>query len=760
MITKRHIPKGVLSDLKPAPERVFLEAGHSRPSYLHLLRHLCGLSFTALVAACALLWSNTPIQQHVPASLCLAAGMILFLPGAWLALAELPAGKSLLGGGMILLFFVVASMAFQTVPETGFWTFLIHLPGGGWFCIGLLLVFGVIAHRAASASASLFVCLLGLYYLHLIFPNLAAAGRIAHLIVFSVSLLVWAGCWLSRKQTLFFPQAALIVLYGAIAFYGGNVASPAAFSLSPVVLSLLFTYVAFNLVIMHVSLQRESALRGVALLNGLGFGIALWRLTATFQAGPSWLAPVVLLIAGLGAERATRGYAPLKTLSDFYLCQAFWSLLFLCLLYLPAGGGLVAAASLCFLPARYEVRHGGPVYQFTEYSFILSAVVMSFLAEFSAQSAALGPVSLPVFWVYLLAAAAVLLLLARTHYAWAGSADTIRPDDPVRFALQQKAGCAVCLFGSALWVMLHTILRHNDTESLPLLLSLQGFAFFGLGLIFLRSGLALAGLVPVMAGHACYYAAIQWVPSVAGVPSESRWRPIAALLIITLLLAFLCDWQMGRRVKGHPLLMERLLSMLPYLPLFLVPLSMNLLKDLPQIYLPPLFAAAGTAGVLVTRASRHHPMPGLQTLGYGMVAVSCVIFLYGLRGDAPAACAYSGYLPVLGANLLVLTVLEGIGGPRPFGIRLALCLGIAAWGALGLYQWNSGPLFSVSLTGLALLMALAGLVFNARAYYHVALLLAVFAVLWLVLSGIAQVSGEQVAGVAETAVASFQSMPG
>ena len=596
------------------------------------------------------------------------------------------AGKSLLGGGMILLFFVVASMAFQTVPETGFWTFLIHLPGGGWFCIGLLLVFGVIAHRAASASASLFVCLLGLYYLHLIFPNLAAAGRIAHLIVFSVSLLVWAGCWLSRKQTLFFPQAALIVLYGAIAFYGGNVASPAAFSLSPVVLSLLFTYVAFNLVIMHVSLQRESALRGVALLNGLGFGIALWRLTATFQAGPSWLAPVVLLIAGLGAERATRGYAPLKTLSDFYLCQAFWSLLFLCMLYLPAGGGLVAA-SLCFLPARYEVRHGGPVYQFTEYSFILSAVVMSFLAEFSAQSAALGPVSLPVFWVYLLAAAAVLLLLARTHYAWAGSADTIRPDDPVRFALQQKAGCAVSLFGYALWVMLHTILRHNDTESLPLLLSLQGFAFFGLGLIFLRSGLALAGLVPVMAGHACYYAAIQWVPSVAGVPSESRWRPIAALLIITLLLAFLCDWQMGRRVKGHPLLMERLLSMLPYLPLFLVPLSMNLHKDLPQIYLPPLFAAAGRQAFSL-RGHRGITHAGLQTLGYGMVALaSYSVWLRAMRRPLALIAGISRFWE----RIFGFDGARRYRRPATFGIRLALCP--VRHGALGLYQWNSGPLF-------------------------------------------------------------------
>ncbi len=755
----RHISERAVSDSLSASESVRAEAASGRSPWWHIPQQALGIIFIGLVAVCALLWSHTPVHHLVPVSVFLAAGLVLFIPGAWLALKDLPAGKTLLGGGMMLLFIALVDLAFHTAPEAGFWASLAHRFGGAPLCTGMLVLFGLVAYWASSTSASLLTCFLGLYLLHSVLPSFNAAGDTVYLILFSVLLLLWTGLWLSHKRAFFFPYATVIVLYSALALFGREGVRPAAFSLSPVILTLLFSYVALNLMIMRVSLERETPMRGFAFLNGVGFGFALWHLTATAQAGLSWLAPVVLLVAGLAAARVTRGYRPLKALSDFYLCQSFWALLFLCLWSLPSGLTLIVASCLCFLPALYEVRRGGGVYQFTEYGFILSVFTLPFLTALPSQSTAVGPVVIPLFWVYVLAAAAVLLLLARAHDAWARSSKNLRPANPVRFLSQQKLCSAACLFGTALWIMLHTILRRNDTESLPLFLALQGVAFLGLGLVFLQPGLALAGLVPVMAGHACYYASIRWMPSVAALPPESRLRTMGVLLSATCALAVLWDWQLGRRAKGFPLPLERLLALLPYLPLFLALLPAGFLQNLPYVYLAPLLAGAGLAGILVPRVLRV-VLPGLQTLGGLMVGASFPVYLHGLRSGAVPVHACIGFLPFLGMYLIVLIVLERSGGRRIFGISLVLCFVIVAWGALGLYHWNSGPVFAASLAALALLTALVGLACNARAYYYTAVLLTVLAILWLLFSGITQVYGDHTAPLPEKSSAALADFRG
>ncbi|HOC67295.1 MAG TPA: hypothetical protein PKO23_00675 [Candidatus Hydrogenedentes bacterium] len=748
MIDMRHISERAVSDSLSASERVQAEAASGRHPWWHIPRQALGIIFIGLVAASALLWSHTPVHHLVPVSVFLAVGLVLFIPGAWLAVKGLPAGKALLGGGVVLLFFSVVDLVFNTAPEAGFWASLAHRLGGVPLCTGVLVLFGLVAYWASSTSASLLVCLLGLYLLHSVSPSLNTAGHTVYLIIVSVLLLLWTGLWLSRKGTLFFPYAALIALYGALAFFGGEGGSPNALSLSPVILTLLFVYVVLNLLIMHASLERETAMRGGAFLNGAGFGLTLWHLTAMAQAGLFWLAPVVLLVAGLGAARVTRRYNTLKALSDFYLCQAFWALLLLCLWSLPSGVALITASGLCFLPALYEVCRGGGVYRFTEYGFILSVFTVPFLTTMPSRSVAVGLAVIPLFSVYILAAAAVLLLLARSHDGWARASENLRPANPVGFACEQELCGAACLFGTALWIMLLTILRRNDTESLPLFLALQGVAFLGLGLVFLRPGLALAGLVPVMAGHACYYTSAQWMPSVAVLPPEIRLRTMGVLLSATCALALLWDWHLGRRAKGFPLPMERVLALLAYLPLFLAPLPAGLLRDLPYVYLAPLLAGAGLIGILIPRVSRFF-LPGLQTLGGLMVAVSFPVYLYGLRSGTVPVHTCIGFLPFLGMYLIVLIILERTGGKRAFGISLVLCLGIAVWGALGLYHWNSGPVFAASLAALALLTALVGLACNARAYYHTALLLGVLAILWLLLSAIIQVYGDKTVSLPE-----------
>jgi len=231
---------------------------------------------------------------------------------------------------------------------------------------------------------------------------------------------------------------------------------------------------------------------------------------------------------------------------------------------------------------------------------------------------------------------------------------------------------------------------------------------------------------------------------------------MAVLLLITLLLALLCDWQLGKRAQGHPLAMERFLALLPYAPLLLAPLAAGFPRALPYVFLAAASAAIGLLALLVMRVPQY-PMPAL---GYLAVSVSLVVYVYGLYASEVPAYADSSYFPLLCLYLIVLLALERTGGSRTFGMRLALCLTIAALGALGLYQWNGGPVFAVSLACLALLMLLTGFVFNARAYYYTAALLFIVALIWTVFSVISGLSGESVTAQLQPASSSFRHPPG
>ncbi|HQN00521.1 MAG TPA: hypothetical protein PLL36_05575, partial [Candidatus Hydrogenedentes bacterium] len=140
MIDMRHISERAVSDSLSASERVQAEAASGRHPWWHIPRQALGIIFIGLVAASALLWSHTPVHHLVPVSVFLAVGLVLFIPGAWLAVKGLPAGKALLGGGVVLLFFSVVDLVFNTAPEAGFWASLAHRLGGVPLCTGVLVL--------------------------------------------------------------------------------------------------------------------------------------------------------------------------------------------------------------------------------------------------------------------------------------------------------------------------------------------------------------------------------------------------------------------------------------------------------------------------------------------------------------------------------------------------------------------------------------------------------------------------------------------
>ena len=224
-------------------------------------------------------------------------------------------------------------------------------------------------------------------------------------------------------------------------------------------------------------------------------------------------------------------------------------------------------------------------------------------------------------------------------------------------------------------------------------------------MLLLMPGLAVIGLVPVMAGHVCYYARAFLVPNAPETTGQGEVWQLGILLAVTLLLALLCDWQLGKRGPGKPLPTERVLAMLPYLPL-LVPLSSVMAGNAPPVNLAAVLGGIAVASLMTARvailrrrqperipAVPAHGLPGLWTLGYACALASVCVCVYGILFTTKAAFSYGGYLPAFWGYLVSLILFERLAA-RPNGraawtCRL-LCAGIVLLAVAGLYPWNRG----------------------------------------------------------------------
>jgi len=709
----------------------------------HGAGRIVGVVCILFLVACAWLVSVLPLSTDVRIALGLGFGLVLFVPGAWLSLSRLTPGKSLLSGGMAFLFLTAAALFEGGGSTSQLPSLLAHPHVETALCLLLLLLFGVVAHRATSPAAGLLTCLLALYVVRDLLPMWSPFSRAAALALAVAGLLAWMFLWGATRADRLFPEMACLFIYAAVILFGSGAAREdnRAFALS--VITLLSVYALCSIFLMRRSVRSGRGLTGFALLNGAAFAAAVWRLTTETGAGTAWLAPLVLLAVGAAATVALRRHHALIGLSGLYLCQALLAVMALFLAYLPSGPALLLVAGLGVVPAVFGRSDSGWAYRVTEYGFILAALTASFVLELPSRPMLLGPIPVSTHWFYLFGTAGIFAVLGRMHYHW-----SCREELHGTTQTAQRLLSLTQFFAAALLLMVHTILHRNDSESLPLLLSLQGLCFLGMGMLLLMPGLAVIGLVPVMAGHVCYYARAFLVPNAPETTGQGEVWQLGILLAVTLLLALLCDWQLGKRGPGKPLPTERVLAMLPYLPL-LVPLSSVMAGNAPPVNLAAVLGGIAVASLMTARvailrrrqperipAVPAHGLPGLWTLGYACALASVCVCVYGILFTTKAAFSYGGYLPAFWGYLVSLILFERLAA-RPNGraawtCRL-LCAGIVLLAVAGLYPWNPGPVFAVALAGLALMFAVTGYAFRVREYYPAALLLLLAAGAWSLL---------------------------
>lgn len=705
---------------------------------------ILGVVCIIFLVACAWLVSVLPLSTDVQVALGFGFGLVLFVPGAWLSLSQLTPGKSLLSGGMAFLFLSTVALFEGSGSNPQLPAFLSHLQAGTVLCLLLLALFGILAHSASSPAAGLLTCLFALYLARDLLPLLSPLARVTALALGSAALLAWMFLWGATRADRLFPAMACLFIYITVTLLGSGAAREDNKAFALAVITLLSVYALCSIFLMRRSVRIHRGLTGFALVNGAAFAAAVWRLTTETGAGTVWLAPLVLLAVGAAATVALRSHDTLIGLSGLYLCQALLAVAALLLAYLPSGPALLLAAGLGAVPAVFGRRNAGWAYRATEYGFILAALTASFVLELPSRPMLLGPIPVSTHWFYLFGTAGIFAVLGRMHYHW-----SCREELHGTSQTAQRLLSLTQFFAAALLIMVHTILRRNDSESLPLLLSLQGLCFLGTGMLLLMPGLAVIGLVPVMAGHVCYHARAFLVPNVLATTGQGDMWQLWILLAVTLLLALLCDWQLGKRGPGNPLPTERILAMLPYLPL-LAPLPAAMAGNAPPIYLAAVLGCIAVVSLAAARLAhlrRPRPaetpafpvnrLPGLWTLGYACALASLCVCIYGMFFTTKAAFAHGGYLPAFWGYLVLLILFERLSvqanGRAAWTCRL-LCAGIMLLAIAGVYPWNPGPVFAVALAGLALMFAVTGYAFRARAYYPAALLLLLAAGTWMLLS--------------------------
>ena len=132
----------------------------------------------------------------------------------------------------------------------------------------------------------------------------------------------------------------------------------------------------------------------------------------------------------------------------------------------------------------------------------------------------------------------------------------------------------------------------------------------------------------------------------------------------------------------------------------------------------------------------------MTVLGMVTLVLSVVVFAYSTAASSVPVYSLPWFLPLLGVYLACVMLVERLAavpqistGPLRSFFSYALILIIALVGAVGLYSWNSGGIYFPALLGLSLLLATFGRLFRARGYYHVAILVVLFALGFLLLFG-------------------------
>ena len=710
-----------------APPRI----RNAAANYFLAFRQVSGVSLVMLFTAFAWLLVRLPLPTAYSVVSGYGLGLVLFLPGALLATRGHTGGKAMLGSGAALLFIITVATLFDMAA--------IHLPlhpyGGIAVCVGMLLLFAVLAWRAASQSVSLLTLSLSLYMFYRVAPQLLPDVSGVFLFLGVGLLVLWLCLWTTYRTERLFTHFALFIGYGALCALGRQEGTQAGWLVAA--LALLYGSMT-GLVVDQVfrDQARQRSLMFFAAANTLLFVIAAFLLFTANHMGHLWFSMVaVFLISALAAIALYLVHSE-GTLISLYVVAGLLALLACMLLPLAPGLRLVMLAVACTALALLSRWRSDRLLRLTEYVLLATVFITSFSLNAHADFVLLGLFSLPIRWAWLLSAAAMLCLSSRLHTLFSGKDNK----EAGGIAVEQELPAFICAFTAARLVAIHTILSRGDSEALPVILSAQGMVFLGLGMLFLTPTISLAGLAPVVAGHTVYYAFPYLVASTAWTTPDTQKAHEYVLTAATLVLAIAMDRWMHLRLGRQTTLKEKMLAAVPYMPA-LVMVVLFALEIMPVPYLPALLGLVAVTPFLLNN-KKGWGLPGMTVLGMVTLVLSVVVFAYSTAASSVPVYSLPWFLPLLGVYLACVMLVERLAavpqistGPLRSFFSYALILIIALVGAVGLYSWNSGGIYFPALLGLSLLLATFGRLFRARGYYHVAILVVLFALGFLLLFG-------------------------
>ncbi len=700
---------------------------------------LLGVAFIALFYGLARLTVWLPLAPMHLAVAGYGAGLLLFVPGAFLSTRGYPPGKTLLGGGMSFLFFSTSAMLFQVFPKVLLITPPLHPYSSFLACLSLVLLFGLVAWRAFSQSASLLTLLLGAHACMTIYPELNGTTRagLTFCCVFLAGL--WTALWLLTRSGRLFTHLSLCGLYGLLYYVGDAAAADGSKLLAATAAAATVLYAAMSGCAAVRAARHPDAARGLRLfflLNTLCFCGASVALTHSAYPGFIWIYPGAVAAVGLIVACLVRRRAGTASLVNMLLTQTAVACMLAGAAPLSSGSRLAVLAGACVLPAVLGHRRADSrQFRATEYAFIVIALASFFFLKMPVGYAVYGPPAIPMNWAPVLTAAGLFCLMARLHAGWTLDGRYVKAGAPKVYRPEQELLSLSTACAAAFLIALHTIMKRGDAEFLPLALTAQGMLFAGLGMVLFTPALASGGLTILIAGHVCWHV----VPLLSASPGGSTafHTPAAAsfLWTATLILALYHDYRLRNRDAAS--LGLYLTAATPYAPALL--LAPAVLDGATSFSYAPALAAVAALPLLWI--GLRFCLPGAK--------LTAVVLLFGSAAAYPMALWFSPtpayflawHLPALGLHLASCIAAEravahyGRLSGRPTWLASNLfCLLAAAIGATGCCAWNPGPPFIPSLIGLAALLFLIGLFVRARSYYCAALALLLLALFDLLLS--------------------------
>ncbi|HQB01934.1 MAG TPA: hypothetical protein PLY90_01440 [Candidatus Hydrogenedentes bacterium] len=706
-------------------------------SYWPFLKISAGTLFILLSAAVAGIMQALPLSSALTLSAGLAAGTALFLIGSLLQLSQMPGGKSLLSGGIVFLFVFLTGLLFSrgsvllgTAAARSFFNFLL--------CLLVLILFGSIAWRIRSHSIGTVTALSALYLLHAALPLPDGRACLAVPVLLTCFFAFSLYFWLQDRQG---HLLALLILSAASLLWIYAVKAGALSSPTGITAALTCTYILCQGLILYPCRNRKiSAAEALRLctVNAAAFafssGMLLFSPAAPLRI---WMSALVLVAAAPLSFLLVQNHPLRLRFRALFGGQILIALGAALLLSWHAETRLILLTALCAGPAFAAWRYPHRSFRILEHLMIAGALILSFFLKNNTSPVMLGPVQLSSLQATLLAASMLFIFFSRLHSTWAYKAETGSLQKEAQQLLSLAHGLA-----AAFILAFHTILRREDSATLPWILLWQGCFFFGMSLVLSLPALTKGAMVSLLMSHSCYYA----LPLIYGpvlTPAAVLPGHQASLLLLFTLIAAIAGDTAGRRIyDGAPALPEKIAAALPYGAALFLAGKLLLFKAVFPDYL--LFISLSAWIFFLLSENRYHLLPGMKATACLLLTVAFFLCLYRFIAEWKTLYYRPETLPALVMFLFHGLALEYLLGRRlktlPFLQNLVRCtipLLLFVVAAAVLRQWYPMLWYAAALLWLAVFFFTVAQAIHARRYSFCAAAALACLIVGLTVSGLA-----------------------